>query len=1041
MSIFDVAARMLGSSLKETVLDHIYVEGVEHLQDSSWQDPLVLSDGSLLTLLDFDGSSILRGEDPSIGTPDLEDQVESLRIAITNFFLQPGHAIQIIFSRDPGESGDVLSTSLRRTRHVASGLGLDISDILDERQNHLSSWVVREDITFCLYSRPTVLSPEEGSRGAADLSRRSAEIPPMREAMKAFGSHSTFVTRHMGFVNSVVEALHKIGQRAEVLPPDESVRRIRASVYPSLASTIGDWAPRFHGGRAARAESHRASTRSRAAASNMTQMPHTEKEMAAVDFSSFFPPPLSRQIATSGALVLDNEIARLGDRCVASFDVTLAPEVLDSFNSLVRLMEDGDRSVPWRSSFLIEAGGLQAMSWKRLFVNVFAFASPTRNRRIKAALEELQAIHGASDNVVRLRMSFATWGPADDVNIVRERLNTLRRAVERWGACHTDALAGDPLAGIMSTIPGTPASTAPAAAAPLTEVLALGPFNRPASPWRANGGSLLLRSPDRRLWPYQPGSSQQETWTDILVGTPGSGKSVMMNAINLATVLSPQAAIGEDGYMLLPKIAIEDIGPSSSGLISLLKDALPAHRRHEVVYSRLSMTPNCAINPFDTQLGLRYPLADERSFLVNFLTLICTPEGKTEPNEGIPELIGAVIDEAYEVRDRAPASYARGASREVDARIRELGLKIDDHTSWWEIVDDLAAEGFWHEAALAQRFATPLLQDLMSAVQAEKITDLYGGMTLQETSEPIVKAFQRMISSAIKEIPIISAPTRFDLSTARIISLDLDEVTRGATPRVTSLMFMLARNAMCRDFFLQEDEIRNIRGLPQIYLDLHVRRAQQNKEVPKRLCIDEFHRTGGLAGIRQQVVRDLREGRKHNIQVSLASQLLGDFDKEILDLATSVFICNARSEGARQAAVEAFSVNDAGEFVMKHYLNGPKSAGSPVFAIFKLKTGDIHQHLVSTLGPIELWAFSTTAEDVSLRRILTEKLGAPAARQILARAFPGGSAKPEIEKRLARIEELGDDAGDQARDGVVVELARELIERFATADDKRKAKR
>lgn len=178
-------------------------------------------------------------------------------------------------------------------------------------------------------------------------------------------------------------------------------------------------------------------------------MPQTEKEMAAVDFSSFFPPPLSRQIATS-TLVIDNGIIRIGDRCVASFDVTLAPEVLESLNNLVPLMEDGDRFVPWRASFLIEAGGLQAMSWKRLFVNIFALASPKRDRRIKSSLEELQAIHGATDNVVRLRMSFATWGPADDVMVVRERLNTLRRAAERWGTCHTDALAGDPLAGIAA---------------------------------------------------------------------------------------------------------------------------------------------------------------------------------------------------------------------------------------------------------------------------------------------------------------------------------------------------------------------------------------------------------------------------------------------------------------------------------------------------------------------------------------------------------------------------------------------------------------
>ena len=49
---------------------------------------------------------------------------------------------------------------------------------------------------------------------------------------------------------------------------------------------------------------------------------------------------------------------------------------------------------------------------------------------------------------------------------------------------------------------------------------------------------------------------------------PGSGKSVLSNAINLALCLS-------GGITRLPRIAIIDIGPSSSGLISLLKEALP----------------------------------------------------------------------------------------------------------------------------------------------------------------------------------------------------------------------------------------------------------------------------------------------------------------------------------------------------------------------------------------------------------------------------------------------------------------------------------
>src|SRR5205814_5539658 len=104
------------------------------------------------------------------------------------------------------------------------------------------------------------------------------------------------------------------------------------------------------------------------------------------------------------------------------------------------------------------------------------------------------------------------------------------------------------------------------------------PFTRPASPWAT--GAVLFRSIDGKPWPYQPGSTQQTTWIDLVYARPGSGKSVLSNAINLALCLSP-------GIQRLPHIAIVDIGPSSSGLISLLKEVLPVVMKQLVAYHRL----------------------------------------------------------------------------------------------------------------------------------------------------------------------------------------------------------------------------------------------------------------------------------------------------------------------------------------------------------------------------------------------------------------------------------------------------------------------
>src|SRR3546814_15645763 len=120
------------------------------------------------------------------------------------------------------------------------------------------------------------------------------------------------------------------------------------------------------------------------------------------------------------------------------------------------------------------------------------------------------------------------------------------------------------------------------------------PGNRDARPWKY--GAVLFRTPDGRPWPYEPGSNQQDAYIDLVSAPPGKGKSVWLNSTNLAMCLSASATSGIGGAQL-PRIAIIDIGPSSAGLISLLKEALPPERRHEAQYRRLHMTQEAAINP------------------------------------------------------------------------------------------------------------------------------------------------------------------------------------------------------------------------------------------------------------------------------------------------------------------------------------------------------------------------------------------------------------------------------------------------------------
>ena len=121
----------------------------------------------------------------------------------------------------------------------------------------------------------------------------------------------------------------------------------------------------------------------------------------------------------------------------------------------------------------------------------------------------------------------------------------------------------------------------------MIEVMKLLPWQRPSSPFAY--GPILLRSPDGKVWPYQTGSNVTTTWFDLVFAQPGAGKSVLLNTLNLGTCLSP-------GLTNLPFIAVIDIGPSSSGLISLIREALPSNRAHEACHYRLQMAHQFSIN-------------------------------------------------------------------------------------------------------------------------------------------------------------------------------------------------------------------------------------------------------------------------------------------------------------------------------------------------------------------------------------------------------------------------------------------------------------
>ncbi len=975
------------NTLKQTNASYCDLETAD-LSRPGNQGPttLVAHDGSLVSVIRVAGSATL------LGRIEFEELQLRLFMSWQTALARPGHAIQVLFNYDRDGTMEELKRIFSPASETGKRLNLDLDDIFNGRLTALDKYCTREEIFLAVWTRPWNLTKDQQRRVIKNKQKQLKKSAIPIAAQNLGAAILELRESHESLVRSMLHDLQIAQIIAGLLNAHQAIHEIRKSADPEF--TAVNWQPWLPG----------------------DKIPMRELKNRRADISELLWPTLSSQILPRDAENLDLRTTRIGDRIYTSLFIELFPkDVMDFIGLFQRTLPT---QIPWRISFLLESGSVSPLKIKSAVAAILAFTS-AQNRLIHNAIKDLLERENKGEVIVRLRVALSTWAKEGEYDLLRNRAAQLAKAVQGWGMCEVSEFSGDPFGGVVSSMLAVNCrSEAPVSLAPLPEVLKMLPLTRPASSWLQ--GAVLFRSPDGKPWPYQPGSSQQTTWIDLIYARPGSGKSVLSNTINFALCLSA-------GLTRLPRIAVIDIGPSSSGLISLLKEAVPSNQRHLIAYHRLRMIPEHSINPFDTQLGCRYPASQERAFLVNFLTLLATPVGAERPYDGISDMAGMIVDELYRslAPDGKPHVYTKGLDLRVDSVLEDIAFVQDQHTTWWEVTDALFLAGFPHEAGLAQRHTSPLLADTASICRIPAIADLYGNIKAP-TGETLIDAFARMVSAAVREYPILSRVTRFDLGEARIVSLDLDEVARSggeAADRQTAVMYMLARYILARHYYLTED---NIKDVPEAYHAYHGMRIAEIRQDPKRIVYDEFHRTARAEAVRSQVILDMREGRKWNVQVALISQSLDDFDRTMVEFATSTFIMDAGPLQAIKHSAEVFGLSETAQIALRMRVHGPREGGATFLAQFATKHGLNTQLLTLTLGPSELWALSTTAEDANVRNQLYRRLGPAEARRVLARLFPNGSVIKEIEKRLTQeAEEIGiitDDLRKSALDQLVIDI-------------------
>ena len=961
---------------------------------------LIASDGSLVSVVRVSGSARM------VGSIEFENMVERLSSTLNSFMRKSGHTLQIHFTRDPEGASEVVRRALEPARLQAAQLSLDFKDLLDEKERELVKYISHESLFFVFWTHPGVLSPNEVKAARSVQKEEIADF----ETLNLLGSQNPRVllsalrNAHSSFVQSVSAELKELSIVSELLTSHQALYEIRYCVDPDF--TPRNWRAILPG----------------------DKIP-VRFPMRSNDHVSVWWPSLDSQVWPRDAKTINSRFVEIGDRVHAPMYISVPPIKVEEFQRLLTRTINLDPRMPWSISFAISGNGLKKTTLKATMSEVFAVAN-SDNPFIRDALRSLKEF-AKNESVVSLQVAFNTWAPIGKTELLRQRASRLGQSLIDWGSCEVREATGDPVEGYTSTALGlTAKSVANEAAAPLSDVMTMMPLMRPASPWKS--GAELFTTPDGKLMPYQPGSAVQTTWISLFFGGPGSGKSMQMFKQHLATCLAPQPGVTKPPY-----ISIIDIGPSSSGLVSLLRNALPAKMQPYVNHYRLRNTPEFACNPFDLQLGCEYPLPEERSFQVDLLTMIATPPETNKPYEGTAELCGLVIDEMYKVlanSDRGnPHRYHHGVDIVIDEKLNMHGIQVEENTSWYELRDDLFARGDSHTALLCQRYAVPILSDAASASRSAAVRDVYGKkLTDGEGSETLPEAFSRMIQSATREYQTLSLPTRFDIGESRVTVFDLDEVAKGGGPgaaKQTAIMYTISMYLLARNFTLTKE---NLTDIPQKYRGYHHPRIQAANQELKTICCDEFHRTSGgfSQAVRERVKVYAREGRKWNLQVMLGSQRLSDFDPELIDLSTAIYIMERPDEGLVKEYADRFGLSPTEQHALKNGVKGPRAGGATFFTRMKTKEGYFNQLLRNPAGPMELWAAGTTSEDKAVRETVYTVLGPVDGRMALAMAYPGGSCKSDCELRKTAMLLKGVMVGDDGDSSVYDLISAEVIEAF-----------
>ena len=884
---------------------------------------------------------------------------------------KPGHVIHCCESHEPGFHPTLaeINRITAPNRAASKMIGLDL-EWLEERRNwklanysslvesYVAIWTTPEAI-FEKNSPTEVLYPNGGDE----------------EILGVFSKN--LLNKHANFLNQVVLALSEGQFQHAVMDAYSAGRMIRKQFNPDECADT--WQP----------------------ALLPSDIRHPVQGKAKV---LRLPPPLRQQVTPGKAVMMDFERFRLGKRIYASFDLRRFPSEAVTFKGFAQNAA-GER-LPYRFGLCIRSNG--SGQFKNRFGRWFKRISLGKPRDTLTAQEFFEDAGGV---VVSAQASITTWVDTADYETEEKarmaldrNVQTLKHLVQTWGNADIDSKNTDPLNPYCNTIPGLRLrNTAPVTYPSLEGAVELLPAYSLARVWQ-DTCNVLFRSPMGELLPFRLYSPQQPYNVVLIQGTPGTGKSNLINDLILGIARAP-------GNTTLPLIGVVDVKPSSFGAMRLLQYALPEGKKHWVVTETLDNDPSKAINPNDTLYGARYPTANQAIFQRNFWTLLCQPLGTKEGLDAISNGMDLILSECFRQLDdqregASPARYQQGGSPLLDSWLIEYSVDVGPETTYWSLFDKFHDMGHHDKAAHIQTLAMPNVGTMINVARSAKMQSMADTLTLPN-GRPVMEHISTLLSNISSTLPVFAGSSKVSLGDARCVSLDIEPLIDNGSEegcRVSAAAYMLATHLVTSQFYLKAQDVEEV-AAPK-YHDFLIQRVRDLEGLSRTAIFDEMHSMSMPSSQSQfseitksHIIRNIRvHARSGAVGYILASQLADEFQGAWTDLYTNAILFKTGSLKSGRLTCETYDLPEDFADALAQ-LEDPNASGSSFLFVNNVSGVKYIQAAKNTLPAEQLWGTTTTRDDrLLLERALQHYGDLQRALDALTRAFPSGSCVSKAEE-------------------------------------------